>query len=231
MQGSNLTRFTTAHPSRTGNPDFCPTGHASSPPNAGRSRAAHRRFTPRAAIQAVLAAALVVVMIVLQVPGNPAAFGSVASVQFHDEANGNPPGPVANWIDDLIAIMNDIADDLEDAKHAVGSNPGPLDEPEKSQVADDLDAALADIDQILDGNQYPSLDPPDAGSIYTNYDPQTLPDYAMTCLKLAEDAVDEANSTIVDHKAIGSLLKTIEHLITRVSPHNYRTKAGIGGQN
>ncbi len=230
MQGSNLTRFTTAQPSKTGNPDLCPTGHASSPPNAGRSRAANRRFTPRAAIRAVLAAALMVAMLILQVPGNPAAFGSATSVQSHVHANGKPIGPVADWIDDILAIMRDMVRDLEDAAHVVGTNPGPLDEPEKSQVADDLDAVLADIDQILDPNQYPSLNPPDAGSIDPNFDPQTLPDYATTCLTLAEDAEDEAESTIVNHKVIGSLLQTIEHLITRASPHNYRTKVGIAPQ-
>ena len=109
-------------------------------------------------------------------------------------------------------------------------NPGPLDEPEKSRVANDLNAALADIDQILGPNQSPSLDPPDAGSINTNFDPQTLPGYADTCAKLAQDALDEALSRIVDHKVIGSRLKTIEYLITRESPHNYRTKAGIASQ-
>ncbi|MCZ6653497.1 MAG: hypothetical protein O7D91_10785 [Planctomycetota bacterium] len=171
-----------------------------------------------------------VAMVVLKVPGIPAAFGSAASVQSHVDANGKPIGPIANWIDDIIEILEDIADDLEDAALAVGNDEGPLDEPEKSRVANDLNAALADINQILDPNQYPSLDPPDAGSIKTNFDPQTLADYAKTCLNLAQDALDEANSRIVNHKVIGSRLKTIEHLITRESPHNYRTKAGIASQ-
>ena len=232
MQRSDLTQFTTAVcRSRTKSPDLWPTGHASSPLNGGRSRAAHRHFTRTAACQALLAAALMVGMVVLKVPGNPAAFGSAASVQSHVDANGKPIGPIANWIDDIIEILEDIADDLEDSALVVGTNPGPLDEPEKSRVANGLNAALAGIDQILDPNQYPSLNPPDAGSIDTNFDPQTLPDYATTGLKLAEDAVDEANSRIVSHKVIGSRLKTIEHLITRESPHNYRTKARIAAQN
>ncbi|MCH8344724.1 MAG: hypothetical protein IH983_12145 [Planctomycetes bacterium] len=169
-------------------------------------------------------------MLVLQVPGNPAAFGSAPSDQSLAETAGSEIGPVANLMDDIIEIMKDMIRDLEDAAVRIGTNPGPLDEPEKSEVADDLNAALAGIDQILDPNQYPSLNPPDAGSIDPNFDPQTLPDYATTGLKLAEDAVDEANSRIVSHKVIGSRLKTIEHLITRESPHNYRTKAGIASQ-
>lgn len=230
MQGSNLTWFTTVQPSKTGNPDSCPTGRASPPLNGGGPRAAHRRFTPRAAIRAVLAAALMVAMIVLKVPGNPAAFGSAAAVQSDADMAGKGSGPVADLIDDLIEIMRDMVRDLEDAAERIGDIPGPLEEPEKSEVADDLNAAMAGIDQILDPNQYPSLNPPDAGSIDANFDPQTLPDYAITSLKLAQDALDEANSRIVSHKVIGSRLKTIEHLITRESPHNYRTQAGIASQ-
>ncbi|MCH8153036.1 MAG: hypothetical protein IH830_11785 [Planctomycetes bacterium] len=166
-------------------------------------------------------------MIVLHVSSNRATFGSVASSQSNVDGSGQPIVPVADLLGDLIDVLKQVRDALKDAEVGVGDDEGPLDEPEKSQVADDLDAALADIDQILDPNRYPSLNPPDAGSIDTNFDPQTLPDYAITCLKLAEDAVDEANSTIVNHRVIGSLLKTIEHLITRESPHNYQTKAGI----
>ena len=233
MQRSDLTQFTSfvaVGPANRASPDSCPTGRALPPLNGGGPRAAHRRFTPRAAIRAVLAAALMVAMIVLQVPGDPAAFGAAAAVQSDVDMAGKGSGPVADLIDDLIDIMKDIADDLEDAAQVVGTNPGPLEEPEKSEVADDLNAAMAGIDQILDPNQYPSLNPPDAGSIDPNFDPQTLPDYATTGLKLAEDAVDEANSRIVSHKVIGSRLKTIEHLITRESPHNYRTQAGIASQ-
>ncbi len=230
MQRSDLTQFmsiVSVGPAKRASPDSCPTGCASPPLNRGGPRAAHRHFTRRAAIQAILAAGLMIAMLVLQVPGNTATFASAASGQSLADTAGSEIGPVADLIDDLIEILEDMVRDLEDGALAVGNNEGPLDEPEKSRVADDLDAALAGIDQILDGNQYPSLDPPDAGSIDADFDPQTLPDYATTGLKLAEDAVDEANSRIVNHKVIGSRLKTIEYLITRESPHNYRTKAGI----
>ena len=228
----NLTQSTSivaVGPAKRASPDSCPTGRAS-PRNGGGPRAAQRRFTPRAAIRALPAAALMVAMLVLQVPANPAAFGAAPSVLSDTDRGSKESGLVANLIDDIIDILEDIVEDLEDAVLAVGTNPGPLDEPEKSRVANDLNAALADIDQILGPNQYPSLDPPDAGSINTNFDPQTLADYAGTCVKLAQDALDEALSGIVDHKVIGSRLKTIENLITRESPHNYRTEAGIASQ-
>ncbi len=233
MQRSNLTQFTSivaVGPANRASPDSCPTGRASPPLNGGGPRAAHRRFTPRAAIRSVLASALMVAMIVLQVPGNPAAFGSAPSDQSLAETAGREIGPVASLMDDVIEILEDMLRDLEDAAEKIGNISGPLEEPEKSEVADDLEEVLAAIDQILDPNQYPSLNPPDAGSIDANFDPQTLPDYATSSVQLAGDAVDEAYSRIVNHKVIGSRLKTIEHLITRVSPHNYRTKAGIASQ-
>ncbi len=230
MQGSNLTPFTTAHPSKTENPDLCPTGCASPPLNGGGPRATHRHFTRAVASRALLAAALMVAMVVLQVPGNTATSGSAASGQSLADTAGSEIGPVADLLDDIIDILEDMADDLEDAALVVGTNPGPLDESDKSRVANDLNAALADIDQILDPNQYPRLNPPEAGSINTNFDPETLPGYAGTCVKLAQDALDEARSSIVDDKVIGSRLKTIEYLITRESPHNYRTEAGIASQ-
>ena len=233
MQRSDLTQSTSivaVGPAKRANPDSSPTGRASPPLDGGSPRAARRRFMPRAAIRAVLASALVVPMLVLQVPGNPAAFGSDPSVLSDTDRGSKEIGPVADLIDDIIDILEDIADDLEDAEAAVGNNEWSLDEPEKSRVADDLDAALADIDQILDPNQYPSLNPPDAGLIDASFDPVTLPEYARTSYKLAQDALDEADSKLVEHKVIGSRLKTIEYLITRESPHNYRTKAGIDSE-
>jgi hypothetical protein len=139
------------------------------------------------------------------------------------------PGPISDWVDD---VGDDVDDDiayLEDAEAVIGNNQGPLADPDKTQVAGDLSAALAIIERILDPNQYPSLDPPDAGEILTNFNPTTLPAYARDCADLAQDALDELRSAVIDHKVIGSDLKTIKHLITRSSPHNYRTKAGITG--
>ena len=134
---------------------------------------------------------------------------------------------LGNWADDILDLLEQIEQHLTDAWVAIGQNQGPLSEPELSQVAGDLDAVLALIDQIQDGGTYPSLDPPDIGSVDPAYDPDTLPRYASDTRAMAGDAVDEIQSRVVDHKVIGTHLKTIEELITRATPHNYRTKAGI----
>lgn len=137
------------------------------------------------------------------------------------------PAPNADWVDDAIDDLEDAADALGDAGAAIGSNQGPLQDPLKTQVSNDLNAALAIIDRILDPAQYWNLEPPDAGEILTSYDPSTLPDYARDCATLAQDARDEVRSAVIDHRIIGSNLKTIRHLITRAGPHNYRTKGGL----
>ena len=136
-------------------------------------------------------------------------------------------GPIATWVDDLIDDLEDIEDDLDDASMAIGGNQGPLSEPELSVVAAALDHALAIIDRILDPHQYPSLTPPLAGVVDSTFDPIDLQGYAQDCLDLIQDALDEARSRVVDDRVIGGHLQTIEELITRSSPHNYRTEAGI----
>ena len=126
----------------------------------------------------------------------------------------------------MIDDIEDAIDDLDDAAQAVGERDGPLDEPELGVVTRALDSVLATIDRILDPNQYPSLSPPDAGDIDPDAYATTLREYADETLILAKDAEDEAHSALVDHKVIGSRLKTIEYLITRESPHSYRSIAG-----
>ena len=144
-----------------------------------------------------------------------------------EAGQGGVSSPIATWAEDLADDLDDIDEDLDDAKAAVAGGQGPLSEPQLSQAADDLDRVLAVIIRILDPNQYPSLDPPNAGSVDEGRDPSSLSLYARVCSDLAQDALDEAQSAVIDHKVIGSHLKTIRYLITRSDPHNYRTKAGI----
>lgn len=136
-------------------------------------------------------------------------------------------GPIADWLEDLIDDLEDATDDLEDAEAAVAMRQGPLDAPGRAVVADALDHVLFTIDRILDPRQYPNMDPPDAGYIDVDSDVTSLQDYALECLILAEDALHEAVSPRVDCEAIGTRLRTIEYLITRAGPHNYRTRAGV----
>ena len=170
--------------------------------------------------------ALSISLVVAVIGWNMASAGSGAAAQVPWDGYGQL-SPIADWLDDVIDDLEDIEDDLSDAKEAVNGNQGPLTEPELSRVAADLDFALATIDRILDPNRFPNLDPPNAGYIDTAVRPSTLPGYANDCLNLIRDAVDELGSTLPDAKVVGSHLKTIEHLISRESPHNYRTKAGI----
>ncbi|MHC4427833.1 MAG: hypothetical protein ACYS0D_04420 [Planctomycetota bacterium] len=135
--------------------------------------------------------------------------------------------PIGDWTDDFDDDIDDVDDDLGEAERAIGSAEGPLAEPELSEVADNLNGVLAIINRILDPMQYPSLDPPDAGSVDDRVAPVTLPGYAKSCSDLIADAREELHSTVVDHQVIGSHLKTIRSLIIRSSPHNYRTLAGI----
>ena len=57
--------------------------------------------------------------------------------------------------------------------------------------------------------------------------PSTLPKYADECLALIQEAVYEARYGTADDDYIGSRLKTIEYLLTRSHPHNYKSKAGV----
>lgn len=138
-----------------------------------------------------------------------------------------PLGPVASWVEDLEDVVDDAGDEVEDAEDAIAGRVGPLPEATRSAVAADLEAALALIDRVLDPEQYPSLEPADAGFVDKGIDPQTLPEYAEIVTDLARAALDEIQAPVIDDEEIGTLLKTIEYLITRDGPHNYRTLAGI----
>lgn len=136
---------------------------------------------------------------------------------------------MADWLDDIIEELEEIAEDLEDAKAIVGNQSGPLNEPDKSKVASHLNNAINVVDRILDPGQYPSLKATDAGSIAASVDPETLPEYAGDSHQLAQEALVEAKGA-ADDEVLGSRLKTIKNLIERTDPHNYRTKSGISTQ-
>ncbi len=184
-----------------------------------------RQVAPKPSpIRSALALGLLSAIVVLPLSGGTPANALPKPV--HSRGLETTP-PVATWVDNVIEDLEDIYHILEMAQTSVDDQLGPLTDPDLSDVADNLDDALSRIEKILDENQFPSLNPPSAGSIDTSIDPSTLPDYAKDCADLAADAVDEAKSTLASANGIGSHLKTIRHLITRASPHSYRTKAGI----
>lgn len=125
-------------------------------------------------------------------------------------------------------IIDDLINILSDAMVVIGEQSGPLQGEERMHVAAALAEAEARIDQILDPNVLPNLKPADAGSVDPEVNPQTLGDYAAECVLLAQEAWDEVEgNNNFDDTLVGTKLKTIKHLLTRSSPHNYRTKAGI----
>lgn len=170
------------------------------------------------ALFAVLALSIAVLRFDEHTSASPSGLPAVAAA----EANTNRITAFVDIVDDLIALLEDIADDLAAAEAEIGSGLGPLQEPSKTIVANLLDNAEALIDQILDSNVYPSLTPADTGSVDPSFAPTTLPEYATDSNDLAVDALQEAQSRIVDDEIIGTDLKTIKSLLP-----GYRQEAGI----
>jgi len=161
---------------------------------------------------------LVALLGVLAATANPTAGGL---------PEPGPASPIADWLQDLIDDIEDAADDLGESEATVAEQSGPLTGADLTKVETDISNTLDVIQRIFDPAQYPSLDPTDAGEIDYGVSPTTLPDYADDCLRLIEEAVYEARFGAADDDYIGSRLKTIEHLINRAHPHNYKSKAGV----
>ncbi|UCD74921.1 MAG: hypothetical protein JSV91_14180 [Phycisphaerales bacterium] len=134
--------------------------------------------------------------------------------------------PVADWDDDLLELLDTLMGIMAEAKDVVDfcGCEGPLDDPARSDVEDDLIEAEAIVVQILDPLQIPTLTPTDAGSIDPSVDPTSLTEYADECVLLAEEAWQAAQSSRSDDEVIGTKLKTIESLLPA-----YRQAVGIAG--
>ncbi|MCZ6835322.1 MAG: hypothetical protein O7G85_06055 [Planctomycetota bacterium] len=91
-------------------------------------------------------------------------------------------------------------------------------------LEDDLDAIDADIDKLLDPNQYPSLSPYDAGFMEPVGVPNSLEDHASVVLTLAIEALAAYNalSQPLRDETVGSKIKTIQALMP-----GYRDDAGL----
>lgn len=190
-----------------------------SPPGRGNG---HGSIVSRLTRGASLLAVLAVMMIAIKPFPSANAFGSDPLVTAPPAQQGGGIGPAADLIGDLIQILKDLLDEADDAEEAVGGNTGPLVDPLKSEVAGYLDNIEQLIDQILDPNVHPSLDPPEAGSAELIVSPTTLPDYAVDSRDLAQDALDELMSLFVDFESVGTNLRNIKALLP-----TYRDKAGI----
>lgn len=185
-------------------------------------------------LRALMAAVLLLTIIGISGATDREAGGaSFANTQAKLVASANDPGvgPVADWLDDFLAFLDDLIRALEDAEveTQINATSGTRGQglPNPDYLAPDwlaiyLDSAEADIDQILDGNQYPSLTPVDAGDVILAVTPMTLSELASRCVELAQEAFDELLIGPADHEVVGTKLKTIKALLP-----DYRALAGI----
>lgn len=118
----------------------------------------------------------------------------------------------------LEEYLETLEEELEDAKTSVGTSPGPLDEPAKSQVAGNLSTAQQSIvDALAEINDVGTADP--------NNLPSTLPAIANECVILARDAHTESMQISPNYVSIGNDIKTIDRIIDVA--RGYKAKAGI----
>ncbi len=194
------------------------------------SSPAHR--AGRASPLRALMAAVLLLLTIIGISGGTdreAGGASFANTQAKLVASANDPGvgPFAGWIEDVLDILDRLIRSLEDAEAeaqitAASGTRGQGLPPNPDLLAVYLDSAEADIDQILDGNQYPSLTPVDAGDLDPTVFPLTLSEHASTCVELAQQAFDEMLIGPKDHEVVGTKLKTIKALLP-----DYRALAGI----
>ena len=181
-------------------------------------------------LRALMAAVLLITIIGISGAADREAGGaSFANTQAKLVASANDPGvgPVADWLDDIARLIEQLIKALEDADvetqiDATSGTRGQGLPPNPDWLAIYLDLAEADIDQILDGNQYPSLTPVDAGDDDPAVLPLTLSEHASTCVDLAHEAFDEILVGPANHEVVGTKLKTIKALLPE-----YRSLAGI----
>ncbi len=178
---------------------------------------------------ALMAAVLLLTIIGISGATDREAGGaSFAYTQAKLVASANDPGvgPVADWLDNILALIDALIRALEDAEAeaqinaASGTRGQGL--PSPDWLAIYLDSAEAEIDQLFDGYQYPSLTPVDAGDVDPTVLPLTLLEHASTCVELAQQAFDEMSIGLANHEVVGTKLKTIKALLPE-----YRDLAGI----
>ncbi|MCH8824795.1 MAG: hypothetical protein IH984_14955 [Planctomycetes bacterium] len=154
--------------------------------------------------------------------------GTIAAQNVADSyvAKGNTEiaiiGPTADLMDDLLAILLRMIQDLEDAEEVIDGGAGPLTGADKALVVGLLDHVEEHIDQVFNSVKDPNLSPVDAGSIDYSFGPYTLADHAADSVDLALDAMSEFLSQNPSDDVIGTKLKTIKNLLS-----SYRSEAGI----
>ena len=116
-------------------------------------------------------------------------------------------------------ILEDIKELIEEIDKDIGTRPGPLPDPPKNIVAGKLDDTEAKIDQILDPDTIPSLNPPSAGTADTSLVTWDASEYADHYVTMATDA---RNAIPGDDETCGDNLRTMKHRID-----DFRSVCGI----
>jgi hypothetical protein len=189
-------------------------------PAAGSSRSAalaaarrrrRRDDRPGGRSVATLGVAVLALLCCRPQPAATAADGPEAV----EPSNGTHPGgvgPVADWLGDLIDVVEEAKKELEDAEDEASSSGQVAAGP--SRLLIHVDRADALVAQILDPSLPPSLTPAGAGSVDTSVRPTTLAGYAAACRALVTEAyVLILSDPVQQAERIGSDLKTIRHLI------------------
>ncbi|MFG0329103.1 MAG: hypothetical protein ACF8PN_04320 [Phycisphaerales bacterium] len=137
---------------------------------------------------------------------------------------------VMDWWEEMVKDKQDASRLLDDADTLVYGTDGNLDSTQKSALDLKLTSALFHIEEVLTAPLPSGSVLEESGSLLSA-SPQSVLDYGRICSQLGREALIELESTReFDRDYVGSRLKTIRHLIERVTPHNYRTQAGIGQQ-
>lgn len=113
--------------------------------------------------------------------------------------------------------LEDLETDLENAKRKIANNPGPLNEPEATQVNDLLGSA--------DQHRLAALDILEIEGTPTTVLPANLPAIAEHCRLLADQAYQSAISSNPNNQLIADRLATIQWAVS--TDNGYKDLAGL----
>jgi hypothetical protein len=118
----------------------------------------------------------------------------------------------------LTEELEDLINNLEDAKTTVGNQQGPLVDPELATTRIKLTNAQSHISNII--SLIFGVGAPDQNNL-----PGDLPSIADECVTLADDALTEARRPAPNNTVIGNKVKTIDRIID--VNNGYKDRAGI----
>ncbi|MCP3905103.1 MAG: hypothetical protein GY715_15875 [Planctomycetes bacterium] len=122
--------------------------------------------------------------------------------------------PIANGDDDYEGTLAEMKRLLDDAAAQIFQGNSAADLGDQMGVLDLIDEAEAMVSQVLDPGQAPSLNPPCAGEIDPDIEPQDLGEHAMACCVMAMEAVVAVRTAPqTSDEEVGTKLRTIQSLL------------------